>query len=276
MCRRRGEGASIPPHHLPASAGSAPLLLGAAVVLVEGLDDLLHEVMPHDVLVAEADEAHSFDLPQDVLDLEQPGLLRTHEIVLPATPEARRWSASQADGLGSFEASYTMAPDTRGSALRIQRRKIAYDEKARAEAVDLSVAVVGSETAATFDPGRPHGMTSTSGLERVQILVEGKVQADLLQRSRLVRDDARFSDGFNSFDLRLSKSFKLREKVRLEPMAEVFNLFNVTNIRGVNNANFSGFQNALGPGFGAPLQTAGGVFGTGGPRSFQLAARVQF
>ncbi|MBI4471402.1 MAG: hypothetical protein HY646_01965 [Acidobacteria bacterium] len=55
----------------------------------------------------------------------------------------------------------------------------------------------------------------------------------------------------------------------------------MTSIRGVNNVNYSGFQNTLvrdsqdptSPGylksssFGAPLQTAGGVFGTGGPRS---------
>jgi hypothetical protein len=106
----------------------------------------------------------------------------------------------------------------------------------------------------------------------------------------LVRDDARFSDGFNSFDLRLSKSFKLREKVRLEPMAEVFNLFNVTNILGVSNVNYSGFASVLtrdsnnpndpgflrSSGFGAPITTAGGVFGSGGPRAFQFAMKVSF
>src|SRR5262249_54743912 len=59
------------------------------------------------------------------------------------------------------------------------------------------------------------------------------------QRLPLVRDDARFGDGFNSFDLRLSKAFKLREKIRIEPMAEAFNLFNVTNILGVSNVNYS-------------------------------------
>lgn len=106
----------------------------------------------------------------------------------------------------------------------------------------------------------------------------------------LVRDDLRFGDGFTSFDLRVSKTFKLTERWRLQAIAEVFNLFNVTNIRGVNNVNFSGFQNTLirdsndpaSPGFlrsssfGSALQTAGGVFGTGGPRAFQFAARINF
>jgi hypothetical protein len=92
----------------------------------------------------------------------------------------------------------------------------------------------------------------------------------------LVPDDLKFGDSFQSFDLRLTRGFKLSERLTVQAIAEVFNLFNVTNIRGVNNANFSGFQNALGAGFGLPSQTAGGVFGTGGPRSFQLAARVQF
>jgi hypothetical protein len=106
----------------------------------------------------------------------------------------------------------------------------------------------------------------------------------------LVRDDARFSDGFNSFDLRLSKSIKLREKVRIETMAEVFNLFNVTNILGVSNVNYSGFASVLArdsnnpndpgflrsSGFGAPVTTAGGVFGSGGPRAFQFAVKLSF
>jgi len=92
----------------------------------------------------------------------------------------------------------------------------------------------------------------------------------------LAPEDLKFGDSFQSFDLRLTKGIRLSERLTVQAIAEAFNLFNVTNIRGVNNVNFSGFQNALGPGFGTPLQTAGGVFGTGGPRSFQLAARVQF
>jgi hypothetical protein len=106
----------------------------------------------------------------------------------------------------------------------------------------------------------------------------------------LVRDDLKFGDSFSSLDLRVSKVFKLGERVSIEPIAEVFNLFNVTNVLGVSNVNYSGFSNVLvrdnndpdGPGFqrsssfGQAITTAGGVFGSGGPRAFQFAARVTF
>jgi hypothetical protein len=106
----------------------------------------------------------------------------------------------------------------------------------------------------------------------------------------LVNDNARFNDSFNSFDLRLTKSFRFGDRFRFDPMVEVFNLFNVTNVLGVSNVNYSGYANTLtrdsndpgNPGFlrsssfGQPVTTAGGVFGTGGPRAFQLAARFSF
>jgi len=106
----------------------------------------------------------------------------------------------------------------------------------------------------------------------------------------LVSNDARFNDSFNSFDLRVTRPFKLGEHVRVEPIVEVFNLFNVTNVLGVSNVNYSGFANVLvrdsndptSPGFlrsssfGRPVTTAGGVFGSGGPRAFQFAVRTTF
>ena len=106
----------------------------------------------------------------------------------------------------------------------------------------------------------------------------------------LVSDNARFNDNFSSFDLRLSKVFKIGERVKIEPLVEAFNLFNVTNVLGVSKSNYSGFSNVLvrdsndptSPGFvrsssfGQPVTTAGGVFGSGGPRAFQFAARVTF
>lgn len=106
----------------------------------------------------------------------------------------------------------------------------------------------------------------------------------------LVRDDLKLGDNFSSLDLRVSKVFRVGERWTIEPIAEVFNLFNVTNVLGVSNVNYSGFSNVLvrdsndpgNPGFlrsssfGQPVTTAGGVFGSGGPRAFQFAARVTF
>jgi hypothetical protein len=97
------------------------------------------------------------------------------------------------------------------------------------------------------------------------------------QRLPLAPSNAKFNDNFSSLDLRLSKVFVFREKFRLEPIVEVFNLFNTTNILGVSNTNYSGYGNVLGtPSFGQPLTTAGGVFGSGGPRAFQIAGKFTF
>jgi len=106
----------------------------------------------------------------------------------------------------------------------------------------------------------------------------------------LATEGARFSDTFDSFDFRISKTFKVGESMVIEPIAEVFNVFNVTNVLGVSNANYSGFNNVLvrdsndpsqagflrSSSFGQPVTTAGGVFGSGGPRAFQLGARFTF
>ena len=105
-----------------------------------------------------------------------------------------------------------------------------------------------------------------------------------------VDDDARFNDSFNSLDVRVSRPIRFNERISVEPIVEIFNLFNVTNVLGVSNVNYSGFANVLvrdsndplNPGFlrssrfGKPVTTAGGVFGSGGPRAFQFAARFTF
>ena len=97
------------------------------------------------------------------------------------------------------------------------------------------------------------------------------------QQLPLAPSNARFNDNFSSLDLRLSKVFAFNERFRFEPIVEVFNLFNTTNILGVSNTNYSVFGNVLGtPNFGQPLTTAGGVFGSGGARAFQIAGRFKF
>jgi len=134
------------------------------------------------------------------------------------------------------------------------------------------------------------GRTFRTGSELNAFINEFNTGRPIASRLPLVRDDLQLGDSFQSLDLRLTKTFWFGENFNVQGIAEVFNLFNVTNIRGVNNVNFSGFQNTLlrdsdnpanagflrSSRFGSAIQTAGGVFGTGGPRAFQFAVRVNF
>jgi hypothetical protein len=82
---------------------------------------------------------------------------------------------------------------------------------------------------------------------------------------------SRFSLGhnFQSLDLRLSRSFTLGERWRLSLMGEAFNLYNAANLLG-----YSG--DLTSPAFGQPTSRVTQVFGSGGPRAFQLATRISF
>jgi hypothetical protein len=103
-----------------------------------------------------------------------------------------------------------------------------------------------------------------------------------------------FASPFSSLDLRLRKDIRFGEIAKLSLMGEGFNLLNETNIRGSTNTNFSGRNISIGPyvpaqpgpppvpaqavqaNFYSPFSTAGGFFGSGGPRAFQFAARIEF
>ncbi len=74
---------------------------------------------------------------------------------------------------------------------------------------------------------------------------------------------------FNSQDMRLTKYFQYKERYRLDLFVEGFNIFNIANLGGYSN-------NLLDPAFGQPTQRAGNIFGTGGPRAFQLGGRFSF
>ena len=78
-----------------------------------------------------------------------------------------------------------------------------------------------------------------------------------------------FGDSLQSLDLRLSRSFVFQERWRLSVIGEVFNLYNKANLTG-----YSG--DLTSPAFGQPTGRATQVFGSGGPRAFQLAMRVGF
>jgi hypothetical protein len=78
-----------------------------------------------------------------------------------------------------------------------------------------------------------------------------------------------FGRNFNSQDIRLTKFFRFRERYELQILGECFNVFNIANLGGYSN-------NLLDPSFGQPTTRAGNIFGTGGPRAFQLGSRFSF
>jgi hypothetical protein len=107
-----------------------------------------------------------------------------------------------------------------------------------------------------------------------------------------VPDGINFGSPFNSVDLRLMKDIAMGERYHVDLMAEAFNLFNNVNIRGFTNTSYSGRNislvpvgtnppspgnpNGLNTAFFQPVSTAGGFFGSGGPRAFQFAMRFTF
>ncbi|MFN0120628.1 MAG: carboxypeptidase regulatory-like domain-containing protein [Blastocatellia bacterium] len=91
-------------------------------------------------------------------------------------------------------------------------------------------------------------------------------------------DNISNGDIFLSQDVRLTRFIRLGERRRLSLIAEGFNIFNIANLTG-----FGGGLNALAtPGqvqqatFGVPSDRVNQIFGTGGPRAFQFAARLNF
>jgi hypothetical protein len=78
-----------------------------------------------------------------------------------------------------------------------------------------------------------------------------------------------FGDGIHSLDLRLSRSFPVGERARVWLIGEVFNLYNAANRTG-----FSGDLTSAA--FGQPTGRSTQIFGSSGPRAFQLAVKVTF
>ena len=76
-------------------------------------------------------------------------------------------------------------------------------------------------------------------------------------------------DSFQSYDVRLSKEFNvIKERLKLELIGEVYNLFNISNKR-----NFNG---NIDTNFGQATEKANPTFGLGGPRIFQFGGRIKF
>jgi hypothetical protein len=77
-------------------------------------------------------------------------------------------------------------------------------------------------------------------------------------------------DSFSSQDMRVTKTFNLREQTKLGVFVEVFNVFNVANLGGFSY-NLSNTTT-----FGQATNRASQVFGSGGPRAFQVGGRFTF
>lgn len=84
-----------------------------------------------------------------------------------------------------------------------------------------------------------------------------------------------------SLDPRLTRNFGITERVKLELIAEGFNIFNRANINSVNNTQYSRSVKATDCGIaGTPCLVPQSLFGspngTVGPRILQLAAKIVF
>jgi len=94
-------------------------------------------------------------------------------------------------------------------------------------------------------------------------------------------------DSFLTHDLRVTRSIRITEKVRLNLIGEGFNIFNIANLTDYGGT-LNSYIRPTQPGtvgrnptqneftFGQPGNRVNPIFGTGGPRAFQLAARLSF
>jgi hypothetical protein len=78
-----------------------------------------------------------------------------------------------------------------------------------------------------------------------------------------------FGHSFHSLDVRLSRSFAFGDRWSLSLIGEAFNLY--------NKANLSGYSGDLkSAAFGQPTSRLTQIFGSEGPRAFQVGTKVRF
>lgn len=92
-----------------------------------------------------------------------------------------------------------------------------------------------------------------------------------------------FGDSFITHDVRVTRVIPIHENVRLNLIAEGFNIFNIANLTGFGGTLDQWVRpTATAPGrnpdftFGQATGRVNSIFGSGGPRAFQLAARISF
>jgi hypothetical protein len=126
----------------------------------------------------------------------------------------------------------------------------------------------------------PHYFTKFAGSD---------VNGDIFGNNDRVGREARNTfkgDGYQSVDMRISRTFNITEKIHLEALAEAFNIFNTLNVRFFNTAygaaDFCQFADdpsaqgcGAGPFFreGSPNASYGTPRAIFNPRQVQLALR---
>jgi hypothetical protein len=91
-----------------------------------------------------------------------------------------------------------------------------------------------------------------------------------------VPDSTRFNDSFVSQDVQLSKDFRIQEKVTIEATAQIFNVFNISNLVGAAGLPTSAFNGTLttltadaagAPTGGFQMTSSGGLQNAAGTRA---------
>ncbi len=141
--------------------------------------------------------------------------------------------------------------------------------------------IVTGESLDGFSPSRPPGVTRNRGARsNTQQEIDSINSLRALAGLAPISTTSPRSFFFYSTDLRLTKRFKIGERVEISGIAELFNVFNHVNFLSNGGPTFSGVSgaqnNVFADDFGFPRRTAGGVLGSGGPRAAQLAFRISF
>jgi hypothetical protein len=97
-------------------------------------------------------------------------------------------------------------------------------------------------------------------------------------------DKFQSADSFLTHDLRITRTFSVTERWKVMLIGEAFNLFNIANLTGYSGTLQGVVRPTAATGtatnptftFGIPTSRVSPVFGSGGPRSLQIAARITF
>jgi hypothetical protein len=116
--------------------------------------------------------------------------------------------------------------------------------------------------------GADRNLDQSSGTDRPDVDANGNLTLPALGQSGTLGRNAGIGPGFASVDLRVARSLPLGERVKIDFISEVFNLFNRVNISTVNN-NFRQVRFEEGRFKSQPTA----VFD---PRQFQFAIKINF